>query len=60
VVVHQTDQSGLLYRAIERLNPHAPVLQFVGRWRHTAEMRPTRGLALALARMRLLRLPPLS
>jgi pimeloyl-ACP methyl ester carboxylesterase len=60
VVVHQTDQSGLLYRAIERLNPHAPVLQFVGRWRHTAEMRPTRGLALALARMRLLRLPPLN
>ena len=56
IVVHQADQSGLLYRAIKRLNPHAPVLQFVGRWRHTAEMRPTRGLPLALARIRLLRL----
>jgi pimeloyl-ACP methyl ester carboxylesterase len=58
IVVHQADQSGLLYRAIERLNPHAPVLQFVGRWRHTAEMRPTRGLPLALARIHLLQLPP--
>jgi pimeloyl-ACP methyl ester carboxylesterase len=58
IVVHQADQSGLLYRAIERLNPHAPVLQFVGRWRHTAEMRPTRGLPLALARIGLLRLAP--
>ncbi len=57
IVVHQADQSGLLYRAIKRLNPDAPVLQFVGRWRHTAEMRPTRGLSLALARIRLLRLP---
>jgi len=60
IVVHQADQSGLLYRAIERLNPHAPVLQFVGRWQHTAEMRPTRALPLALARIRLLRLPPAS
>jgi len=58
IVVHQADQSGLLYRAIERLNPRAPVLQFVGRWRHTAEMRPTRGLSLALVRMGLLRLSP--
>jgi pimeloyl-ACP methyl ester carboxylesterase len=58
IVVHQADQSGLLFRAIERLNPHAPVLQFVGRWRHTAEMRPTRGLPLALARIGLLRLGP--
>jgi len=58
VVFHQADQSGLLVRAIRRLNPHAPLLQFVGRWRHTAEMRPTRGLPLALARIHLLRLPP--
>lgn len=58
IVVNQADQSGLLYRAIKRLNPHAPVLQFVGRWRHTAEMHPTRGLPLALARIGLLRLPP--
>jgi poly(3-hydroxybutyrate) depolymerase len=58
IVVHQADQSGLLYHAIERLNPHASVLQFVGRWRHTAEMRPTRGLSLALTCIGLLRLPP--
>jgi pimeloyl-ACP methyl ester carboxylesterase len=54
IVVNQADQSGLLYRAIRRLNPRAHVLQFVGRWRHTAEMRPTRGLSLALARIGLL------
>jgi pimeloyl-ACP methyl ester carboxylesterase len=54
IVVNQADQSGLLYRAIVRLNPHAPVLQFVGKWRHTAEMWPTRGLALALARIGLI------
>lgn len=54
IVIHQADQSGLLYRAIRRLNPHAPVLQFVGRWRHTAEMRATRGLPLALAKLGLL------
>jgi pimeloyl-ACP methyl ester carboxylesterase len=54
IVINQADQSGLLYRAIVRLNPHAPVLQFVGRWRHTAEMRPTRGLTLALARIGLI------
>jgi pimeloyl-ACP methyl ester carboxylesterase len=54
IVIHQADQSGLLYRAIRRLNPHAPVLQFVGRWRHTAEMRPTRGLPLALVKLGLL------
>ena len=44
IVVHQRDQSGLLYRAIERLNPHAPVTQFVGTWHHAAEMRPLRRL----------------
>lgn len=58
IVVHQANQSGLLFRAIERLNPHAPVLQFVGRWAHTAEMRPTSGLSLALARIGLLQLSP--
>ncbi len=57
IVVQQADQSGLLVRAIRRLNPHAPLLQFVGRWRHTAEMWPTRGLSLALARIGLVRLP---
>jgi pimeloyl-ACP methyl ester carboxylesterase len=39
VVVDQAAQSGLLYRTIERLNPRAPVRQFVGRWAHGAEFR---------------------
>ena len=58
IVVGQRDQSGLLYRAIKRLNPQAPVTQFVGTWQHTAEMRPTRWLPAALARIGLLRLVP--
>ena len=56
IVVDQRDQSGLLYRAIMRLNARAPVTQFVGRWRHTAEMQPLRRLPVALARIGLLRL----
>jgi dipeptidyl aminopeptidase/acylaminoacyl peptidase len=58
IVVDQRDESGLLYRAIKRLNPFAPVTEFVGRWRHTAEMRPLRRLPAALARIGLLRLTP--
>ena len=58
IVVGQRDQSGLLYRAIKRLNPQASVTQFVGTWQHTAEMRPTRRLPAALARIGLLRLGP--
>jgi pimeloyl-ACP methyl ester carboxylesterase len=56
IVVDGSTQSGLLYRAIKRLNPRAPVTQVVGTWRHTAEMRAIRRLPLALARMGLLRL----
>jgi dipeptidyl aminopeptidase/acylaminoacyl peptidase len=58
IVVDQRQESGLLYRAIRRLNPHASVTQFVGTWRHTAEMRPFRRLPAALARIGLLRLTP--
>jgi pimeloyl-ACP methyl ester carboxylesterase len=56
VVVDQASQSGLLFRAIRRINPHAPVVQVVGTWQHTAEMRPLRRLPFALARIGLLRL----
>ncbi len=56
VITDQATQSGLLYRAIERLNPRAPVVQIVGSWQHAAEMRPLRRLPLALARLGLLRL----
>lgn len=49
VVVDQADQSGLLYRAIKRLNRRAPVKEFVGDWRHSAEFKSTRRLPYALA-----------
>ncbi|HEX6700231.1 MAG TPA: hypothetical protein VF101_05815 [Gaiellaceae bacterium] len=52
VVVDEADQSGRLYREIERLNPDAPVREFVGTWAHTAEL--DRKLPLALARLGLL------
>jgi poly(3-hydroxybutyrate) depolymerase len=55
VVVDQADQSGRLYREIRRLNPHAPVVQIVGHWRHTAEMRWDRALPAALRGLGLLR-----
>ena len=52
VVTDQAAQSGLLYRTIERLRPHAPVRRFVGRWAHGAEFR--RCLPEALERLGLL------
>jgi pimeloyl-ACP methyl ester carboxylesterase len=53
-VVNQASESGLLYRAIMKLNPSAPVTQFVGTWAHTAEMRATGRMPIALAEMGLL------
>jgi pimeloyl-ACP methyl ester carboxylesterase len=49
VVVDQRQQSGLLYRTIERLNPVAPVVERVGAWRHCHEMRWDAKLPEALA-----------
>jgi pimeloyl-ACP methyl ester carboxylesterase len=48
VVTDQRAQSGRLVRDIRRLNPDAPLVQVVGRWRHTAEMRWNRDLPSAL------------
>jgi hypothetical protein len=48
VVVDQERQMGLLFTDIERLNPLAPVREFVGWWAHTAEMRATTQLPIAL------------
>jgi pimeloyl-ACP methyl ester carboxylesterase len=53
-VVNQAHESGLLYRAIMRLNPKAQVTQFIGTWAHTAEMRATGRMPIALAQMGLL------
>jgi poly(3-hydroxybutyrate) depolymerase len=47
-------QSGALYRAIQRLNPGAPVAEVVGRWRHCAEMRAGNRMPDALRRLGLL------
>ena len=47
-------QSGRLYRRIQRANPSAPVVEFVGRWRHTEDMRAWNRLPTALERFGLL------
>jgi len=47
-VTDQRDESGALYRVIKRLNPEAPVVQVVGSWVHTAEMKATTRLPIAL------------
>lgn len=49
IVVDQNRESGALYRAIKRLNPTAPVVEFVGTWVHSAEFKATRRLPFALA-----------
>src|SRR5580765_3466254 len=55
-VTDQTQESGLLYRDIKRINPSAPVTQFVGTWAHTTEMKAHGYLPYALSRFGLL--PP--
>lgn len=54
VVVDQANESGRLYREIERLNPDAPVSEFVGTWAHTSEMREMGYLPDALMKFGLL------
>jgi pimeloyl-ACP methyl ester carboxylesterase len=58
IVRDQASESGLLYRAIKRLNPQAPVVQYVGAWLHTLEMRPIALMPVALADMGLLQFAP--
>ncbi len=55
IVADQNAESGQLYRDIVRLNPRAPVEEFVGTWAHTAEMRAGNRLPFALARFGLLK-----
>jgi poly(3-hydroxybutyrate) depolymerase len=56
IVVNQRAESGLLYRELKHVNPGAPVRQFVGQWRHTAEMKPLTRLPLALVHLGLIHL----
>ena len=48
IVSDQAKESGRLYREIMRINPEAPVIEFIGTWKHTAEMRATTRLPFAL------------
>jgi poly(3-hydroxybutyrate) depolymerase len=48
VVTDQAHESGLLYKEIKRLNPYAPVSEYVGTWGHVEEMRAATRLPLAL------------
>jgi poly(3-hydroxybutyrate) depolymerase len=54
IVVDQEHQSGTLFRRILQLGPCAPVKAYVGRWRHSSEMRSTSLLPLALIEFGLL------
>jgi poly(3-hydroxybutyrate) depolymerase len=56
IVTDERDESGLLYRLIKRLNPDAPVTEFVGQWAHTTEMKSHAYLPYALSRFGLM--PP--
>ena len=49
IVDDQAQESGLLYHDIKRLNPRAPVTQYVGTWAHTTEMKRHGYLQFALA-----------
>jgi hypothetical protein len=56
IVVDQYLESGRLYRAIKRVNPKAPVEQFVGTWAHSHEMHPLARLPLALVDLKIVEL----
>jgi pimeloyl-ACP methyl ester carboxylesterase len=59
IVLDQARQTKRLYDLIRRLVPNAPVAAYEGYWRHSAEMRATTRLPLALADLGLLpQLPP--
>jgi dipeptidyl aminopeptidase/acylaminoacyl peptidase len=57
IVLTPNRQSGRLYHELRRLNPLAPVQAFIGYWSHSAEMRATSRLPLALVGFDLLPVP---
>ena len=57
IVFDQKHQSEALVRAVQKLNPCAPVSSFEGRWRHSTEMRANSLLPIALAHFGLLPRP---
>ena len=56
IVTDERGESGLLYRLMKRVNPRAPVSEFVGTWAHTTEMKARGYLPYALSRFGLM--PP--
>lgn len=54
IVADHAQEAQLLYRDIKRANPAAPVREYVGTWAHTAEMRATTRLPIALGLFQLL------
>ena len=54
IVVGQRSQSGAFFRRLVELNPRAPVVAYVGAWRHSAEMHAKARLPAALATFGLL------
>jgi pimeloyl-ACP methyl ester carboxylesterase len=54
IVLDQARQTKRLYDEIHSLNPNAPVAAYQGYWRHSAEMRASTRLPLALADLGLL------
>ena len=54
IVSDQEHQSEALFLELRRLNPQAPVSAYAGRWAHSAEMRASSLLPLALAEFGLL------
>jgi poly(3-hydroxybutyrate) depolymerase len=56
IIRNQSMESGRLFRAIKRVDPSAPVVQYVGTWAHSREMHPTTRLPLALVQLKLITL----
>jgi len=54
IVLDQSRQSKRFFDVVRRLNPKAPIAAYQGFWRHSAEMRSTTRLPLALANLGLL------
>jgi pimeloyl-ACP methyl ester carboxylesterase len=54
IVLDQARQSKRFFDVVRKLNPKAPIAAYQGFWRHSAEMRSTARLPLALANLGLL------
>jgi len=54
IVLDQARQSKRFFDVVRQLNPKAPIAAYQGYWRHSAEMRSTARLPLALANLCLL------